>query len=140
MLVIMKTKTDADRIRQYLKEQYLDAARLRGVNIVRIVAGDVHKELGLSNRVPNVCQVLHSPKFLNENRLVLEKFEGPPSGLSTTATFTYRLAAEGAEQPKRESLFLNLRGIATDTFASLGGGEKFIRGEREHFYEREESR
>lgn len=72
--------------------------------------------------------------------LVLEKFEGPPSGLGTTAAFTYRLAADGASQPEQESLLLRLRGIAKDTFASLGGGEKFIRGERERFYHREESR
>jgi len=136
----MKTQKDADRIRQYLKQQYLDTARLRGVTIVRIVAGDIHKELGLKNRVPNVCQVLKSEKFLKENRLVLENFEGPPSGLSTTATYTYRLESAGVLAPKKEPLFLSLRGIAKDTFASLGGGEEFIRGEREGFYRREEDR
>ncbi|HEY1218752.1 MAG: hypothetical protein ABSE42_12195 [Bryobacteraceae bacterium] len=136
----MKAQTAADRIREHLKKQFLEPARLRGEITVRIVAGDIHKGLGLRNQVPNVCQVLRSRKFLNENRLVLEKFEGPPSGLGTTATFTYRLAADGATQPERESLFLRLRGIAKDTFASLGGGEEFIRGERERFYQREESR
>jgi 5-methylcytosine-specific restriction protein B len=136
----MESQKDADRIRQYLKQQYLDTARLRGVTIVRIVAGDIHKELGLSNRVPNVCQVLKSKKFLKENRLVLEKLEGPPSGLSTTATYTYRLEAAGPPAPKRDSLLLSLRGIAKDTFASLGGGEKFIHGERENFYRREDNR
>ncbi len=136
----MENQKDADRIRQYLKRQYLDTARLCGLTIVRIVAGDIHKELGLRNRVPNVCQVLRSRKFLNENQLVLEKFEGPPSGLGTTATFTYRLAADNAPQPGQESMFLGLRGIAKDTFASLGGGEKFIHGEREGFYRPEEGR
>lgn len=118
----------------------MEPARLRGLTTVRIVAGEIHKGLGLRNQVPNVCQVLRSQKFLNENRLVLEKFEGPPSGLGTTATFTYRLAAEDAPQPENELLFLRLRGIAKDTFASLGGGEKFIHGEREHFYQHEENR
>jgi 5-methylcytosine-specific restriction enzyme B len=138
--MFMKAQTAADRIREHLKKQFLEPARLRGEITVRIVAGDIHKGLGLRNQVPNVCQVLRSQKFLNENRLVLEKFEGPPSGLGTTATFTYRLAAEGASQQEQESLFLRLRGIAKDTFASLGGGEKFIRGEREHFHQREEGR
>lgn len=136
----MKTQTAADGIREHLKKQFLEPARLRGETTVRIVAGDIHRGLGLRNQVPNVCQVLRSKKFLNENRLVLEKFEGPPSGLGTTATFTYRLAAEDALQPERESLFLRLRGIARDTFVSLGGGEKFIRGERESFYQHEEGR
>lgn len=136
----MESQKDADRIRQYLKQHYLDTASAKGATIVRIVAGDIHKELGLTNRVPNVCQVLKSKKFLNENRLVLEKFEGPPSGLSTTATYTYRLEAADAPAPKKESLLLSLRGIAKDTFAKLGGGEKFIHGERESFYRREEDR
>jgi len=136
----VKVQTAADRIREHLKRQFLEPARLRGLTTVRIVAGEIHKGLGLRNQVPNVCQVLRSQKFLNENRLVLEKFEGPPSGLGTTATFTYRLAAEDAPQPENELLFLRLRGIAKDTFASLGGGEKFIHGEREHFYQHEENR
>ena len=87
----MEKQKEADRIREYLKQHFVDPARLQGMTIVRVVAGDIHKELGLRNQVPNVCQVLRSKKFLNENRLVLEKFEGPPSGLGTTATFTYRL-------------------------------------------------
>jgi hypothetical protein len=33
-----------------------------------------------------------------------------------------------------ESLFLQLRGIAKEVFQSLGGGEAFIRKEREQFY------
>ena len=136
----MTMQTAADRIRECLRRKFLEPARLRGLTSIRIVAGDIHKELGLRNQVPNVCQVLRSRKFLNENRLVLEKFEGPPSGLGTTATFTYRLAADGGPTPEKESLFLGLRGIAKDTFASLGGGEKFIYGERESFYRREEDR
>ncbi|MFY9728540.1 MAG: hypothetical protein WB579_05790 [Bryobacteraceae bacterium] len=136
----MEKQKEADRIRQYLKQRYVDTARIQGVTVVRIVAGAIHKELGLRNRVPNVCQVLGSPKFLNENQLVLEKFEGPPSGLGTTATFTYRLQASGSPTPNKESLLLSLRGIAKDTFSSLGGGEKFIHGERESFYRREENR
>ncbi|MGO9009636.1 MAG: hypothetical protein ACLQPN_05995 [Bryobacteraceae bacterium] len=136
----MEKQKEADRIRQYLKQRYVDTARIQGVTVVRIVAGAIHKELGLRNRVPNVCQVLGSPKFLNENQLVLEKFEGPPSGLGTTATFTYRLMANSGPAPEKESLLLRLRGIAKETFAKLGGGEKFIRGERESFYRREENR
>jgi len=136
----MTTQTAADRIRECLREKFLQPARLQGLTSIRIVAGEIHKELGLRNQVPNVCQVLRSQKFLNENRLVLEKFEGPPSGLGTTATFTYRLTANSGPASEKESLFLSLRGVAKDTFASLGGGEKFVHGERESFYRREEDR
>jgi hypothetical protein len=136
----MAQHTDAERIREFVQKEVLEPALLRRETTVRVVAGDIHKRLGLRHRVPNVCQVLNSQKFRRENHLVLEKFEGPPSGLGTTATFTYRLDAGGTPAPERESLFLKLRGIAKDTFASLGGGEEFVRGERESFYRREDGR
>jgi len=63
-----------DRIRECLREKFLQPARLQGLTSIRIVAGEIHKELGLRNQDPNDCQVLRSQKFLNENRLVLEKF------------------------------------------------------------------
>jgi len=135
----VRVNTQADQIREYVKNHYIDQARQRGETTVRVVAGDVHRELRLHNRVPNVCQVLRSGKFLRENNLLLERPQGPPSGLSTTVTFTYRFAADSAT-PCKESQFLALRGIAKETFASLGGGEKFIGDERESFYRRGEDR
>ncbi|MCX6628634.1 MAG: hypothetical protein NTW28_13505 [Candidatus Solibacter sp.] len=96
----------------------------------------MQKAVRLSNRVALVCQALKSHKFLNENHLVLEKWDGPPSGMSTTVIFTYRLLEE-AGQTSSESVewpFLRLRGIGKEVFRSLGGGEAFIRKEREQFY------
>ncbi len=103
---------------------------------MRIVAGEVLKALHLPNRAPAVCQVLRGRKFLVENNLILEKQEGPPSGLSTTATFTYRLA-DHHETPgdQAKSDWASLRGIAKNTFAALGGGEAFLKSEREKFYD-----
>ena len=71
-----------------------------------------------------------------ENGLELEKVEGPPSGLGTRATFIYRIKASsnGESTSTPEWPFLRLRGIAKDVFRSLGGGEEFIRNEREQFY------
>jgi hypothetical protein len=40
-----------------------------------------------------------------------------------------------ADRPVR---FEDLRGLMKDTFDSLGGGEAFLRREREHFYESDE--
>lgn len=100
-------------------------------------SGNVQKAVRLSNRVPLVCQALKSSKFLDENRLVLEKWEGPPSGMSTTVVFTYRLLndRERAVGPHAEWPFSKLRGIAKEAFNSLGGGEAFIQQERERFHE-----
>jgi|SRR5947209_12898219 len=131
----MQLETGAERIRDYARLEYIEPARRRRDSIVRIVAGDVHKALGLNNRVPAVCQALKSNKFLDENRLVLEKWDGPPSGMSSTVAFTYRLAGEAlADTGIRESPLLRLQGIGKKVFESLGGGESFIRRERERFY------
>jgi hypothetical protein len=56
--------------------------------------------------------------------------------MSTTVIFTYRLTDEAGQTSSEsaESLFLQLRGIGKDVFQSLGGGEAFIRKEREQFY------
>jgi len=80
---------------------------------------------------------LKSRKFLYENHLVLEKCEGPPSGMSTTVVFTYRLLSDDRKAPTAppEWPFLKLRGIAKEAFSSLGGGEAFIQQERARFFD-----
>lgn len=133
----MQEKTHADRVRELARREYIEPARARHESVVRIVAGKVQKAARLSNRVPLVCQALKSSKFLDENHLVLEKWEGPPSGLSTTVTFTYRLLDDEKKKPapRPEWPFMKLRGLAKDVFRGLGGGETFIRQERERFHE-----
>jgi hypothetical protein len=91
----------------------------------------VHKALSLTNRVPLVCAALTSKKFLVENNLRLISKTGPPSGQSTTVTLTYEIL--GTSQAVPADPFLGLRGIAKDVFKALGGGEAFIRKEREEF-------
>jgi hypothetical protein len=131
----------ADRVREYARREYIEPARARRQNTVSIVAGEVHKGVRLSNLAPLVCQALKSPKFLTENHLVLEKWEGPPSGMSTTVTFTYRML-DAVQQPSlqpEEWPFRRLRGVAKEVFRSLGGGEAYLRKEREQFHGHGES-
>jgi hypothetical protein len=58
--------------------------------------------------------------------------------MSTTVAFTYRLAGKrpADTDPEESSLLrlLRLQGIGKEVFQSLGGGEAFIRRERERFY------
>jgi hypothetical protein len=128
----MVKSTHAEHVREHARWEYIEPARRRNQATVRIVAGEVQKAVHLNNRVPLVCQALKSHKFLDENHLILEKWEGPPSGMSTTVTFTYRLLDSGQQGPSEpaEWPLLKLRGIAKDVFQSLGGGEAFIRGTR----------
>jgi hypothetical protein len=120
--------------------KYIEPGRRRRDITVRIVAGEVHRELGLNNRFPTVCNALSARKFLEENRLVLEKREGPPKGLGSRVAFTFRLLDEpvpASGEPAQPSL-MSLRGIGKEIFQSLGGGEAFIRRGREHFYDADE--
>jgi hypothetical protein len=62
---------------------------------------------------------------------------GPPSGQSTTVTYTYEIL-DGDDSRRSENdpldAWLKLRGIAKDIFASYGGGEAYLRQERADFY------
>jgi hypothetical protein len=126
---------NTDKVREYARREYIEPARQHGEISVRIVAGDVHKALGLHNRSPQVCSALRSQKFLEENHLALVKAEGPPGGMSTTMTFTYRfLDIEKSGQDAKADPLDRLWGIGKEVFRDLGGGEGFIRSERESFY------
>ena len=128
---------DTDRVREYARREYIEPARARRQSTVRVFAGEVQKAVRLTNRVPLVCQALKSHKFLTENHLILEKWEGPPSGISTTVTFTYRILDDAGQQnsTQREGdPFRKLQGVAKEVFRSLGGGEAFLRKEREQFH------
>jgi hypothetical protein len=124
-----------DRVRQHAVEVYVGAARRGGARTFTINVGAVHKALALSNRVPLVCAALGSKKFLTENHLRLISKTGPPSGQSTTVTYTYEFVDTGENNSTAADSFLALRGIAKDIFAALGGGEAYLRRERAEFYD-----
>ncbi|HVB40222.1 MAG TPA: hypothetical protein VNE83_04945 [Terriglobales bacterium] len=130
--------TIADQVRELACRQYIEPARRRRQATVRIVAGQVHRALGLRNRARSVCAALTSQIFLQGNRLRLESQVGPPSGESTTMAYTFRIldAPEDASSPSRHpeptaaGIFHRYRGSGRELFQRLGGGESFIRKER----------
>ena len=127
----MPVTSEAERVRAWVEDKIIQPAKARGHRTFTVTAGDVHRELGLKNRVPLVCQALKSKRLLERNNLVLKDVSGPPSGLSTTLKVTYEIVSTGADEskPKPNPLW-GLRGIAKDVFRRLGGGENFIRQER----------
>jgi hypothetical protein len=131
----MKTINDlASAIREHAARTYVKAAKQQGLKKFTIQAGDVHREMGFKeNRVPAVCSALKSQKFLIENRLRLLEQSGPPSGMSTTVRLTYEFTEGSGDHSQRSKpdSFLALRGILREVFQELGGGENFIRKERE---------
>ena len=119
----------ADLARERARAEYVIPARRRGESTVRIPVRDVHKALGLENRYPIVCNALRSDKFLKENHLTIDGQVGPASGFGASVEITYRLTEQDVM-----ATFLRMRGVLKETFEALGGGEAFIRGEREDFY------
>ncbi len=127
-------QSDSELARIYVRDRYLRPALHRGEGTVSVNVGAVHKALGLTNRVPLVCAALKSKRFLEENGLSIVSQTGPPSGQSTTVTFTYELAAAKIKRGPSSSPFPGIRGVARDVFKKLGGGESFLRNERAKFH------
>jgi hypothetical protein len=126
------TQSDSDVVRNYVTENFINPARKRGEGTVLVNVGAVHRALNLQNRVPLVCAALKSKKFLAGQGLKILATSGPPSGQSTTVTFTYEIPTTGAYTSGNNPLF-GLRGAAKDIFKKLGGGEHFIGSERSKF-------
>src|SRR5271169_328827 len=129
-----KASTGSDAVRRHAYEKYISAARRRREKTVAINVGEVHRALALNNRVPLVCAALGSKKFLTEHGLRIVSKTGPPSGQSTTVTFTYEIAKDEPQKPTPQEAWRSLRGIAKDIFASFGGGEAYLKQERANFY------
>jgi 5-methylcytosine-specific restriction enzyme B len=80
----------ADDIREYCRVHYVEAARTAGSQTVTIRAGDVHKSLGLKDRMPQVVSALAVHAF--EERCGVKQVgrAGPNAGANTT--FTYNMS------------------------------------------------
>jgi hypothetical protein len=121
----------ADAVRQYVLTQYIRPARERGDRDVSVTAGEVHKALGLKNRIPLVCAALRSARFQAANHLSLKDVTGPPSGMSTTVKFTFEIlsSASGRGAAAVNPLW-NLRGIAKGVFEQPSEWEDTVKQER----------
>ncbi len=79
----------ATQVRDYAVKTYIAPARAMGKSTVKIRAGDVHKALNFTNRLPLVCSALHALGFRRDQNMKLVDIDGP--GSSTTTTFTFSL-------------------------------------------------
>ena len=130
----------SDVTKQHVIEKYVRPARDRGERTIEVRVGNVLKELGWSNRTPSVFSTLGSKSFQDEAGLqLIEKRGGPPSGgPSTTWLFIYRvLDRESSPGPSKETVIpngaglMNLAGILAGAFEQLGGGQAYLKAERE---------
>jgi hypothetical protein len=127
---------DADRIRLYAKEHYVLAARSLGARRFSIPVKEPVRSLDMGRSVPAVCNALKTDKFLEDNHLRIVETVAPPSGQSTTVVYTYEFIDEELAPPgeAEENAWAGLRGALKDIFAELGGGEAYLRAERNNFY------
>ncbi|HTZ94762.1 MAG TPA: hypothetical protein VMB18_00085 [Terriglobales bacterium] len=126
---------NADVIRLHGREKYVLPARARKESRFSIRAGDVVRDLKLIDRIPAVCSALQTREFLRANNLRLVEKSGPPSGKSTTVTYTYEFLGDAQPSGPGQDAWERLRGALKDVFAELGGGEAYLRAERASFNE-----
>lgn len=126
--------TVADKIRTHAREKYVIPAQRRKERQISIRAGDIVRDLGLVGRTPAVCSALTGKKFWESNNLRLLKVNGPKSGQSTTVVCTYELVETKSSSTGRDDPWQQLRGALKDIFIEQGGGEAYLRKERDNFY------
>jgi hypothetical protein len=128
----------ADKIRKHGREKYVLPARTKKQRRFSIRTGDVVRELRLHGRVNSACSALKSRTFLEQNGLRLVERSGPSSGQSTTVTYLYEFLDTPESSAMNVDPWTELRGALKQVYAELGGGESYLRGERENFYASEE--
>ncbi|MGD0547722.1 MAG: hypothetical protein ABR991_07810 [Terracidiphilus sp.] len=125
--------------KQYVISTYVNPARLKGEKTIQVRVGNLQKELGWTNRTPSVYSTLLSRDFQQEAGVeLIDKSGGPPSGgPSTTWKFVFRILGKDEQAaptakvvPNGEGL-MDLYGIFADVFKQLGGGEEYLRRERD---------
>jgi len=132
--------TTADRIRMHARERYVIPAQSRNEKQISIRAGDIVRDLGLAGRTPAVCEALKGKKFWGSNNLRLIRVNGPRSGQSTTVVCTYELVDTKSSPTGKDDPWQQLRGALKNIFSELGGGEAYLRNERDHFYSSREDK
>jgi hypothetical protein len=127
-------KIGADEIRDYGAKTFVVPARQKGQKRFSIRVGDVVRELRLYRSIPAVCSALKTQEFQRANHLKLVDATGPKSGLSTTVVFTYEFVDQESPSDASVDAWSRLRGAMKAVFAELGGGEAYLRAERNNFY------
>ncbi len=128
-----------EQTKKHVIATYVTPARLKGEKTIQLRVGKVQKELGWTNRTPSVYSTLLSKDFQQEAGVeLIEKNGGPPSGgPSTTWQLVFHVLDQGEKSapdanavPNEEGL-MALYGLCAETFKALGGGEEYLRRERQ---------
>ena len=83
----------ADRIRAFIMENYVEPARRQGLNRFDIRSGDVHSAIGLDNHLPAVCSALRGGKLAALAGIHVVHREGPENGANVTYSYEFTASA-----------------------------------------------
>ena len=87
----------ADQIRDHVQRRYANTARQRSMESFTVVAGEVHSDMKLANRMPAVCGALRSKALQSGCGVALVEWSGPDQGSTAAATFKFVDVPEHAD-------------------------------------------
>jgi len=140
----------SEQVRSVAFEKYVKPALREGRTRFSIAVKDVMQDLVSKGfppaNTPQVCSALRKKEFLQNHGIEIEGIDGPPSKMSTTVVFRYRLANQRGGRNREpfvsaaselrleedpdvwaERVTGKIRGLLKQEIAQLGGAEAFIR-------------
>lgn len=91
---------DADRIRQYVLDEFIAPARDEGRDEVDVLVRDVNSALGLNQGWPNICQALEGRKFLEMAEVHPPERIGAEQSSATVYRFNLNVtSSSGVDRP-----------------------------------------
>lgn len=119
---------DADRIRQYVLEHYIESAREQGRDHVEVLVRDVHDALGLKEAWPNICQALGGRMF--QDMAQVPEPERIGADQSSATRFRFDLRGRRISEPALEKLRERFIAICPDFRSFVEPGTGAAKGEK----------
>jgi len=119
---------DADRIRQYVVEHYIEPAREDGRAQVEILVREVNSALGLNQAWPNICQAL-------KGRIFQDLAQVPPpeqigADQSSATIFRFDVRGQLMSRPALEKLRERFLALCPDFQSFVEPGTGWAQGEK----------
>jgi hypothetical protein len=139
----------SDKVRALVREKYVKPALGAGRRRFSVAVRDLIPELVAQGfppgNTPQICTAPRKESFLREEGIEIESIDGPPSKMSTSVVFHFKVAdsdlmtrsgyeqvpgaGPSVETPEQRARRLSekLRGLLKEELAEYGGGEAFLR-------------
>lgn len=119
---------DADRIRQYVLEHYIEPAREDGRGQVEVLVREVNVALGLNQAWPNICQAL-------KGRIFQDLAQVPPpeqigADQSSATIFRFDVIGRRISRPALEKLRTRFLALCPDFRSFVDPGTGWAHGEK----------